>query len=312
MKSTHRMFSEDAGDFRRLCRFMTDWPTDSRECAWCIGRMVDWKYGLFPGRRAVASFWDKNARLWFDGFDELAGFVISENGGADFHLVTRRGFRMFSEEMLQWVLSQWGGRGNLNTEVGETNAMDIALLERNGFRRRSAFYSRRFDLTKELAPRVPLEQGFTIVDMHSHPDRRAQRLMRADGFSDCTSLTEDELRHQLEFYNHAQEGPIYHPQVDLCVMAPDGTLVAGCEGLIDARNQEADVERVCTRSAYRRRGFARAVIQECLYRLRDLGMQQAYITGYSPEALALYGSLGHTEESRWFIYEKPADAPPAD
>jgi hypothetical protein len=39
----------------------------------------------------------------------------------------------------------------------------------------------------------------------------------------------------------------------------------------DARNEAADIERVCTRSGFRRRGFPRAVIQECLRRLRAPG-----------------------------------------
>jgi GNAT superfamily N-acetyltransferase len=173
-----------------------------------------------------------------------------------------------------------------------------------GFRLRSTFYTRRFDLTTAPAARYPLEPGFTIVDMHTHPDYRAQRTMRTEAFGGKSDLTEDELRHQLEFYNHTHEGPIYHPQTDLCVMAEDGRMVAGCEALIDARNAEADIERVCTHSAFRRRGFARAVIQECLFRLREMGMRSAYITGYSPEAIALYGSLGHVDESKAFTFER--------
>ena len=58
--------------------------------------------------------------------------------------------------------------------------------------------------------------------------------------------------------------------------------------------------------AYRKRGFARAVIQECLCRLRDMGLRSAYITGYSPEAIALYGSLGAVGEMKSFVYEMAA------
>jgi GNAT superfamily N-acetyltransferase len=98
-------------------------------------------------------------------------------------------------------------------------------------------------------------------------------------------------------------GPLYHPETDLCVMAEVGRFVSGCEALINAHCLEADIERVCTHSDFRKRGFARAVIQECLYRLKDMGIHTAYITGYSPEALALYGSLGAVDEVRSFVYE---------
>ena len=60
---------------------------------------------------------------------------------------------------------------------------------------------------------------------------------------------------------------------------------------------------MCTHSDYRRRGLARVVIQECLYRLKAMGMKQAYITGYSEGAIALYGSLGAGERSEYFIYK---------
>jgi hypothetical protein len=49
-----------------------------------------------------------------------------------------------------------------------------------------------------------------------------------------------------------------------------------------------------------------AVIQECMRRLRDMGIRDAYIAGYSPEALALYGSLGHDSELKCFVYEMGA------
>jgi GNAT superfamily N-acetyltransferase len=83
--------------------------------------------------------------------------------------------------------------------------------------------------------------------------------------------------------------------------------VAGCEALIDTRNGEADIERVCTHRSYRRRGFGRVVIQESLYRLRDMGIEKAYIAGYSEEGIGLYSSLGAQERTESFIYKQVTD-----
>jgi GNAT superfamily N-acetyltransferase len=177
------------------------------------------------------------------------------------------------------------------------------VLERYGFRSTATFSTRRFDLTRDLVPRTPLEAGFTIVDMKSHSDYRAQGIMRANAFQGKTTLSEEELNIRLKFYNNRLRDPIYHPETDLCVMAEDGRFVSGCEALINAHCLEADIERVCTHSNFRKRGFARAVVQECLYRLKHMGIHNAYITGYSPEAVALYGSLGTMDEFRSFIYE---------
>jgi GNAT superfamily N-acetyltransferase len=308
MRTTHRSYSEVSGDFNRLCRFILAQNDHVRShSTWSLGRFVDWKYGMYEDKRSIAGFCDKNAQLWFDAFGELAAFAISENGDSGFAIVMAQGYRFLFEEILHWLLENWANRGpRFSTEITECQTREIAILERAGFRLGSTFYTQRFDLTMEPAPRLPLEQGFVIVDMFTHPDYRQQRLLRAEAFSGKSSLTEEELQGQLEFYNYIHDGPIYHPECDLCVMAEDGRLVAGCEALINARNTEADIERVCTHSSFRKRGFARAVIQECLDRLRDMGVRSAYITGYSPEAIALYGSLGAVDEQKSFVYEMAA------
>ncbi len=55
---------------------------------------------------------------------------------------------------------------------------------------------------------------------------------------------------------------------------------------------------------YRRRGLAYAVIQECLRRLKDIGIERVYITGYGPGANALYEKLGPCQRKEWFHYER--------
>lgn len=306
MKTTHRDYSEIAGDFYRLCRFvMANAASLRTHSTWCLGRVVDWKYGLFEDKTAYPNFCDSNAHLWFDGFDQLAGLAICESGDADFAILTAAGYRFLFEEMLCWALDAWGGRASSSSvEITEHQAYEAEILQRHGFDRRSTFGMWRFDLNQDLAPRPPLPEGFRIVDMATHPDYRGQRLLRAEAFAGQATLSEEELAHQLAFYNYVHQGPVYHAETDLCVMAPDGTMVAGCEALIDAHNAEADVERICTRAAFRRRGFARAVVVECLHRLQDIGMRAAYIAGYSHAAMSLYGSLGATSRQDAYVYER--------
>jgi GNAT superfamily N-acetyltransferase len=142
--------------------------------------------------------------------------------------------------------------------------------------------------------------------MKNHPDFRAQGILRANAFQNKNTLTEEELSDRIKFFNYNMRGPLYHPDTDLYVLAPDGRFASGCEALINAAALEADVERVCTHSDFRKRGFARAVIQECLHRLKAMGIRNAYITGYSEAAIALYGSMGAIDEVRNFYYEVPA------
>jgi GNAT superfamily N-acetyltransferase len=275
-----------------------------------LGRYVDWKYGLWSTKRAFASFCEENGHVWFDAFGEVAGFAVSESGDAGFSILTLEGYRFLYEEMMQWVLENWKRRvseqSRFATEITEFQDWERKILERYGFHCELTFFTRRFDLTGELLPRLPLEPGFAIVNFKSHPDFRAQGILRANAFQKKSSLTEEELNERIKFFNYNMNGPLYHPDTDLYVMAEDGRFASGCEALINAPCLEADIERVCTHSDFRKRGFARVAIQECMYRLKEMGIHYAYITGYSPDAIGLYGSLGAVDEVRSFSYEMPA------
>ena len=171
MRTTHRNYSEEDGDFNRLVRFfIATGGTPRALSSWCLGRVVDWRLALYENKRAYASFCEENAHLWFDALGELAGFAISEGGDAGFHVLTLEGYRFLYQEILQWVLENWKGRvgdgSNFSTEVIEHQCWESGILARYGFRSTHTFYTRRFDLTCELAPRSPLEPGFVIVDMH--------------------------------------------------------------------------------------------------------------------------------------------------
>ena len=309
MQTTHRYYAEESGDFNRLAHFFITTGGAPRSLStWCLGRVVDWKWALYDSKRAYPAFCNQNAHLWFDGYGELAGFAISEGGESDFHVLTLDGYRFLYEEILEWVLENWKDRipekgPCFSTEITEHQGWEIRMLERHGFRSTHTYYTRRFDLTRELPPRPPLAPGFIIVDLKSHPDYHAQAFLRANAFQKKSSLTDEELNDRLKYFNHSVHGPIYHPDTDLYVMTENGQFVSGAEALINAHCLEADIERICTHSDFRQRGFARAVTLECLHRLQEIGLRNAYITGYSPAAIALYGSMGHADEFRSFIYE---------
>ncbi len=305
MRTTHRDYAEETGDFARLVRLMVDDPTHVRaHTTWCLGRLVDWKHGLWGAKPTIPRFCERNAHLWFDGFGALAAAAVSEDGGPEFVVLTTRGYRFLFDEALAWSVATWGARGALSVEITEGADVEAAALERAGFARASEFHAYGFDLAAPLPEAPPLPDGFTIVDMASEPDYAGLRRLRADAFSGRADLSDDELARDLVLHALSRENPIYHAATDVCVRAPDGRLVAGCEALIDARNASADVERICTHSAFRRRGLARAAIHACLRRLRDMGITRAYIAGYSPEALSLYGSLGSVDRRTCWTYRR--------
>lgn len=305
MRMTSRDYADEAGDFLRLVGLVTDDPVHVRtRTTWCLGRLADWKYGLWGAKPTIARFCERNARLWFDAFGDLAAAAVSEEGGPQVVVLTTRGYRFLYAEVLAWAVDAWGGRGPLSVEIGERADVEAAALERAGFRRDTVFQAYEFDLALPPPDPPALPDGFSIVDMRTHPDYRARRLLRAEAFEGRSDLAGDALERDLELDAASRESPIYHAATDVYVRAPDGRLVAGCEALIDARNAAADVERVCTHSAFRRRGLARAAIEACLGRLSAMGLERAYIAGYSREALGLYGALGSARSLTNVIYRQ--------
>lgn len=153
MRTTHRDYAEDAGDFHRLARIVTDDPDHVRgHTTWCLGRLADWKFGQVA-------------------------------------VLTTRGHRFLFGEALAWVVGNWGERGTLSVEITERAEGEAAALERRGFHRASALQAYGFDLTRALPDAPPLPEGFAIVDMQSHPDYRARRVLRAEAFEGRADLT---------------------------------------------------------------------------------------------------------------------------
>ncbi len=306
MKTTHRNYDDEVGDFHHISCFIQANNSQIRKhSTWCIGRFVDWKYALWGNKLSTPGFYRQNAHLWFDGFGSLAGFAISENGGHEIAIITAEGYRFLFEEMLVWALENWRGREpGLSIEITSHQLMEARFLEGNGFHQEASFFRSHFDLTKDPVDRYQLAEGYSIVSMTTDADYRAQLLLRQNAFAGKMELSEEEIEQITNISRYGRDNPIYHAETDLCVVARDGTYVSGCEALIDTRNLEADIERVCTHSDYRRQGLARVVIQECLHRLKEMGIKKVHITGYSEGATALYGSLGSRERTEFFIYNQ--------
>jgi hypothetical protein len=112
-----------------------------------------------PGFRRFAT-----PTLNSDGFGRLCGFAISESGDAGFAILMLAGYRFLYAEALSWVLANWGRRRPCpSTEVTERQTSEREDLKRAGFRLKSEFSRRCFDLTCQLPERPKLDDGFTTL-----------------------------------------------------------------------------------------------------------------------------------------------------
>jgi ribosomal protein S18 acetylase RimI-like enzyme len=301
----NRPYDELQRDFERVWRFLLrDYADRQDRFVWLFSRFGDWKYGLHNSRKYVPSFLRKNAQLWLNAFDELLGFVISEEGDNTFMLFVRHGHEHLAGEMLDWVVNHWSARGMLRTEVHEYQPAYMELLAARGFRNAGPLaVTRQYDLTGPLKRDVALPEGYTIASMLENHDYAGKLLVSRNAFRNVNTVTDLDLL----TFEYARECPAYDPAFDLSVIVPDGAHVSSCVGFVDYENRVSEIERVCTHSAYRRKGLAEAVIRACMARLSDAGIACAYITSYGPEADGLYAKLGAVKQRQWFAYELPSE-----
>ena len=135
MKRTHRAFNGDSDDFKKMIQFIIEHNRiKQNQFTWSIGRLVDWKYGLWSQNKYFPTFFSQNAELWFDYLGNLVGFAISEGGDGSFTLFTEERHGFLYKEMLEWVMRHWADReGTLTTEVNETQLDEQQILEAQQF-----------------------------------------------------------------------------------------------------------------------------------------------------------------------------------
>ena len=301
MRICNRPFSEKQNDYEKMWDFLVNDYTDKTDrFIWTIGRLGDWKYGLFNETKLFPNFTRKNAQLWLNNFDELIGFVISEDCNSGFTVFAKRGSEFLYPEMIDWVKSNWNTRGDsLATEVHEYQDIYVEALLKEGFKKGEIIaVTRQYKLGDKVKEVARIEAGFHIEDMLNNPDLKGKAYLYCNAWRNLNEVSSFDLLK----YEYNRESPCFNPKFDLSLVDENGRHLSSCVAFIDHRNNYAEIEKICTHNEYRNRGFAEAVIRECFRRLYKEGIQYAYITGYSNAAKNLYEKLGAVKSKNWYSY----------
>jgi ribosomal protein S18 acetylase RimI-like enzyme len=320
MRYRDRPYDDVAGDFKRLWDFLVrDYADRDGDVTWTVGRMADWKYNLASPRKLSPLFTSKSAHLWFDDLGELVACAIDESLDEDITVLVRRGLDHLFAPVLDWCVAHWTSFAQpwnaaadapsedpeapacrLVVQVRESGSREAALLASRGWRdlgRRAT--TRQFDVAAKAREPIDLPEGFHIVSMAQDPSFRSKIALYHDAWHAGDPVTALDV----ELLEYSRTAPTYELGLDLSVVAPDGEHVAGATAFPDYANGHAEIERVATLSAYRRRGLATAVIGACFRALDARGLRDARITGESADAIRLYGKLGATAEWHSRVWE---------
>jgi mycothiol synthase len=244
-------------------------------------------------------------QLWETADGDLAGYVLPEGTG-DAHLQVHPDYRHLEEEMIVWAeehLSAPGEDGQYAVEfmVNEYDAHRQRLLTERGYEKMSnGGMSRHLRFGKGTIPEMVIAEGYTLRT--THPDDLAD----CQGIADLLNAAFNRDFHNAEEYqNFARCAPSFRRDLDLVIVAPDGTFAVYVGIPYDAVNRRGIYEPVCTHPAHQRRGLARALMLEGLHRLKTLGAIDATVdTGDMVPANALYSAMGFTEAYRVYGWRK--------
>jgi GNAT superfamily N-acetyltransferase len=143
----------------------------------------------------------------------------------------------------------------------------------------------------------------------------------AEGFRFAAIADEDQLPKRIEVhlavwpnatldlanYRSVRQSPLYRPELDLVVVAPDGRYAAFLIGWYEPVSGAIQFEPIGARPEFRRLGLTRALIFEGLHRARELGARVAYINclAENDPGTALYSACGFDLPGEWIWWTEP-------
>ncbi len=301
MKTHHRPFIFESPDFKLMCALVVQDNASKRDSfVWHVARLVDWKYNLFDLKRHYPANFSLGAHLWFNFYDELVGFVISEGFDNQFEIIVLKEYEYLYPEMLSWVNTEWDKENDpLSTCAVETHVERIRALEQAGYKRTEDIEIIRIFDTEQFSnhpfPNAPL----SFQSMAENKNYENQNLLRQSAWP------HPNIEKQVDDANRAycRTSPIYDARFDFVLVDSTGAHVSGCEAFIDRVNNTAEIERICTHADHFNKGYAQKTVLSCLRVLHENHISTAYITGWDDKTIHLYGKLGHVREFTRFSFE---------
>jgi len=301
-----RPYEADA-DLRQMCGLLME----------ARSRTNDWRY-WHVGELAFSFFMiechldpRRHVRLWHDN-GKLVGYAtLNDDPFFDWQVLPDYEGKGIEDEALAWAsdlvaelrtedAERWKDPMVVGTRID--NAERIAFLEQHGFQRREYV---EVNMLRSLGDPVGEQEappGYEIRSLSLDTDevrRRAEAQREVWHPWTVGDVTDEQ-------YVRFMRMPGYDRDLDVVAVAPDGTIAAYVNGWLDPVNKIGDFGPVGAREAYRRQGLTRAVLLECLRRMKARGMNRVCVSTGEQNAAArgLYESVDFRIVNRYVEYAR--------
>jgi len=249
--------------------------------------------GLAPERA-------ERSRLWVTPGGRIVAAAMNE-GGRQIHPHVHPAFGHLLGEVIAWSeeAARPAGDDRVLLHVWSHDDATRRVAVERGYQQSTGWEMfRSLRLGAAALPAAVVPDGYTVRTAGREADDQAI----ADLLNAAFRRTVHVAAHLANFHRWA---PSFRRELDLVADFGDGTLGAYAALCWDSCNRRAIFEPVCTHPAHRRRGLAKALMLEGMWRARDLGAKVVDVgTGDMDPANALYASLPFTETYRGRYWEK--------
>jgi len=141
---------------------------------------------------------------------------------------------------------------------------------------------------KEAIPEFRLPEGYTVHNMVDETGLDLQHKI------DKITAAFDSPTYPVEIYRNLQKGPSYRKDFDLYTTDSKGDVVSFCIIWIEPELNVGYIEPVGTDAQHRKKGLARATINVGLHRLKQAGINKAFVGSYGNDRMNFYDVSGFT------------------
>jgi ribosomal protein S18 acetylase RimI-like enzyme len=232
-----------------------------------------------------------NTRLWFTAENRVVAFAVVDHfNNLLFEIDQHAAYPGIAAEIVDWGEScvrrflQNGETGSLDASCREDDFERIELLERHGFGRQDIQSLRMARSLHQPIPAPELPPGFSIRHVTGEAEVEALVALHRLAFG-TTNMTVAERLAMMRI-------PGYDPEMDLLVIAPDGSMAAYCMCSISQEEnlctgcKEGHTDPVATHPGFQGRGLAKALLLAGLQKLKERGVDTA-VLGTSSENIAM-------------------------
>lgn len=234
-----------------------------------------------------------------DASGAILGVSIDEYPGGVF-IQARREDLQSQRALIEWSLANSvAPDGKIEFWCHGDDAGRAEILREFGFKPTAERQNRRHQVIGEVQePQLPAGYSLRGFDGSFEDAQRVADLLNISFGRDFHSAE--------EYFNFAQLAPSYRAELEIFVVAADGSFASHAGFTAHIEESFVVVEPVCTHPDHQNKGLARAAIAEGLRRSKALGIKDAYIEAWysNPVSNRAYELAGFEMQSEDYIWKR--------